>query len=46
VKAWIAPGSISFYVGGPSSSARSGGAMFGMGVWFPSRLLLEGNSHI
>jgi hypothetical protein len=35
VKAWIAPGSISFYVGGPSSSARSGGEMFGTGCMVP-----------
>jgi hypothetical protein len=43
---WIPLGFSSFKVGGPSSSARSGGAISGIGCMVPSRLLLEGTGHI
>jgi hypothetical protein len=44
---WIIPG-FSFFslVTPPPSSAWSGGAFSGMGVWFPSRLPLEGTDRI
>jgi hypothetical protein len=38
----IAPGSISFLVGGPYPLAKSGGPYLIQGIWFPSRLPLEG----
>jgi hypothetical protein len=43
---WITPGFSSFQVGGPSYSVRSGGTYPVWGVWFPSRLPLEGTGYI
>jgi hypothetical protein len=40
---WIIPGSNSFYVGGPSSSAKSGGIMSGMRCMFPRSFATGGN---
>jgi hypothetical protein len=38
----VAPGSNSFYVGGPCSSAGTGGAISGTRCMVPICLLLEG----
>jgi hypothetical protein len=42
----IDPRFSSFFVGDPSSSARSGGVNLIWGVWFSNHLLLEGTSRI
>jgi hypothetical protein len=44
--AQIALGFSSFYVGGPLLQLRVVGPYPVWGVWFPSRLLLEGTGHI
>jgi hypothetical protein len=40
---WIAPGFSSFWVGGPSSSARSGGAISSIGCMVPQLFGTHGN---
>jgi hypothetical protein len=41
--AWITPGFSSFYVGDPSSSARSGGAIIHTGCMVPQPFTTGGN---
>jgi hypothetical protein len=43
VKAWITPRISSFYVGGPSSSAKSGGALSSMRCRVPQPFAAGGN---
>jgi hypothetical protein len=43
VKAWINPGISSFQVGGPSSSAWSGGVISGTGCRVPQPFAARGN---
>jgi hypothetical protein len=43
IKAWITPGFSSFLVGGPSSSAKSGGDIFGMRCMVPQSFVTKGN---
>jgi hypothetical protein len=40
---WITPGFSSFEVGGPFSSARSGGAISGIGCMVPRPFAARGN---
>jgi hypothetical protein len=43
VKVWITPGISSFYIGGPSSSAWTGGVISGMRCLVPQPFLIVGS---